>query len=58
MYVVVRISDGKMVAREGMENSFTEKLTEAAVYKTEKKAAANCCGDEKVVSLLELTQPE
>jgi hypothetical protein len=51
MYVIIRNSDKKFVARLGRTNSYTTKLVYARQFKTLNEAYYDKCGNETVVSL-------
>lgn len=44
-YVLIRSSDGKMVAKSGSENSYTTNIFNAQLFETEKQAINNSCID-------------
>lgn len=51
MWVIIRMSDGKYVARSGSEHSYTEKLEEAATFNMSLEAKNNSCNNEFVQSV-------
>lgn len=53
MYVIKRIEDGKFVAKVGSKSSYTNALQNARKFATREAAEADCCGNERAVSLAE-----
>lgn len=48
-YVLVRNSDGKCVARPGLEHSYTHRLGEIWVFKSRAEAARQMCVESESV---------
>jgi len=42
-YILIRKSDGKMVAKSGMENSYTTSIFNAQLFETREQAINNSC---------------
>lgn len=51
MYVIIRLSDAKYVARQGNEHSYTNKLQHAQTFPDRDSAKRDCCGNETIISL-------
>lgn len=54
MWVLIRLEDGKYVAKSGSEHSYTNKLENAQVFTSKDKAEANKCGNEYARSVSEI----
>ena len=51
-YVIMR-DDGKYVTKPGSAHSYTKLLQEARVFSTQGEADRECCGNERVLPLME-----
>lgn len=50
-YVIRRNEDGKFVSQLGSKSSYTQFLQKARTWPTREAAAADCCGNERVMSV-------
>ena len=53
MYVLVRVSDNKFVAKSGLEDSYTDKLWNVRVFETAELAEKNRCVESECIVRLE-----
>jgi len=52
MYALQRTSDGKYVARSGSKDSYTRKLENAEIFKTQEIAEKNrCMENERIIDV-------
>lgn len=59
MYVLIRVADGKYVARTGYTETYTRQLEHAQTFHTQEKAdAARCRDNERVVDLKSILKPK
>jgi hypothetical protein len=57
-YVLIRNDDGKFVAPDGSEHSYTRDLTKAKAFPSKEAAESQACGNERAVTVDSLLEGE
>lgn len=57
MYVIINNDTGKYTTPPGSERSYTDKLQDARTFATRDAAERECCGNERIVPVLEALHP-
>lgn len=53
MYLLKRVSDGRFVAKSGMESSYTIAINNVKIFPTREAAERNRCGENEIIVPLE-----